>query len=224
MVWHHGGAKLHAINMKFNNLTGQRFGRLLVISQAPNIGKVTRWLCLCDCGQTKITRALLIASGKTKSCGCLRKESTSNSFKSHGMVETPEYSVWQAMKRRCYDPKNRYYSRYGGRGIVVCDRWKESFQAFYDDMGPRPNGYSIDRIDVDGPYSPENCKWADSVEQANNKSTNAKYVYGDETLTIAQWSRRSNISQTALRQRLKSGIPMPWAMYNIDYRSEKVEY
>jgi hypothetical protein len=210
--------------MKINNLVGNRFGNLLVISRAPNAGKATKWLCLCDCGKIKSIRALLLVTNKTVSCGCYRKKVCKKMFSNHGMSNSSEYSVWQAMKRRCYDKNNKYYDRYGGRGVTVCDRWVNSFENFYSDMGKRPKNYSIDRIDVNGNYSPENCKWSDSIEQANNKSTNSKYLYGEENLTISQWARKAQISPMALRQRLNGGIPLPWALYNIDYRSEKVEY
>jgi hypothetical protein len=208
--------------MKIIDLSGERFGRLIVLSRAPNNKKTTRWLCLCDCGITKAINATCLTKEITQSCGCLRKEKTGKQFSRHGMTNSSEYSIWCAMKRRCSDKNNRYYHRYGGRGIVVCDNWKDSFENFYKDMGKKPDGYSIDRIDVNGNYSPENCKWSNAVEQANNKSTNNFLTYGDETHTIAEWSRIGGIPQTALHQRIKSGMPMPYAMYNIDYRTINV--
>ena len=208
--------------MKIIDLSGERFGRLIVLSRAPNNKTTTRWLCLCDCGTTKAINATCLTKEITKSCGCLRKEKTGKQFSRHGMSDSSEYSIWLAMRRRCYDKNNKDFLRYGGRGIVVCDRWKDSFQNFYADMGNKPNGCSIDRIDVDGNYSPENCKWSNAIEQANNKSTNHYITYGAETHTIAEWARIGGIPQPALHQRIKSGMPMPYAMYNIDYRTINV--
>jgi len=204
------------------NIFGQRFGRLSVLDRGENKGKQYGWICICDCGKTVNVNGNSLRSGRTKSCGCLRAESLSQLAKKHGLVNSPEYGVWQAMKKRCYDAKNSDYARYGGRGITVCDRWINSFENFISDMGKRPNGYSIDRINVDGNYEPSNCKWASSVEQANNKSNNAKYTYGAETHTIAEWAKIGSIPQTLLRTRLVKGMKLPYALYNIDYRTVNV--
>jgi len=201
------------------DLSGQRFGRLLVISRDQNKGKQSGWLCLCDCAKTTVIAASSLKNGLSKSCGCYRNEISSKRATKHSMAESQEYGIWQAMKRRCNNKNNPDFHRYGGRGITVCQRWMDSFANFYADMGKRPHGHSIDRIDVNGNYEPLNCKWSDSIQQANNKSTNVRYEYGDETHTIAEWARISGIPQTLLRKRLHDGIKMPYALYNIDYRS-----
>lgn len=152
---------------------GTRFGRLIVHSQ-DSVG----WMCLCDCGGNKVVRGTALRAGYVRSCGCLQPETASLLGKSrttHGcsgrnMTLNPEYYVWKAMKGRCSNPTARHYPDYGGRGIRVCEEWDKSFQAFFDDMGPRPNKhYSLDRKNNDGNYEPSNCRWATPKEQANNR-------------------------------------------------------
>ena len=126
--------------------------------------------------------------------------------KTHGMTKTPEYQAWLDMKARCCNPNYQHYSHYGGRGIGVCDRWKNSFQNFFLDMGSRPTAkHSLDRIDNDGDYCPENCRWATKAEQQNNKSTNRLITIGCVTLTIAQWTKEMGFDKTVIYNRLNSG-------------------
>jgi hypothetical protein len=126
--------------------------------------------------------------------------------KSHGMCRTPEYARWFSMKARCYNPKDSNFARYGGRGITVCDRWRNDFQAFFADMGPPPTpAHQIERIDNDGPYSPENCRWATRTEQASNRHTNQTITFRGETLTVQEWARRTGIKAPALYWRLHDG-------------------
>lgn len=164
--------------MKILNLTGKKFGRLTVVKQAepyisPKGYKKKRWLCGCECGKTAMATTADLLSGHTLSCGCYQKEMTSKCSKSHGMRFTNIYHVWQGMKDRCINPNNKRYKDWGGRGIRVCDEWKNDFQAFYDYVSQLPHfeekGYSLDRIDNDGNYEPGNVKWSTRVEQANNK-------------------------------------------------------
>ena len=158
--------------MKFNDLLGQRFGRLTVIKRAPNRGVKVNWLCQCDCGKQSVAFASDLRSGTHQSCGCLQKERVTKH--SHAQRHTNggsiTYGSWQAMKGRCFNPRVPKYEYYGGRGITVCDRWANSFQAFLDDMGERPShNHSIDRIDSDGDYTPDNCRWATRAEQSQNQ-------------------------------------------------------
>lgn len=149
------------------NLIGQRFGMLVVLEEAPKVQSEITWRCRCDCGNETIVRRYALRNGNTRSCGCLRY--TAN--KTHGGTYTSLYGTWQNMKNRCTNKDADDYKWYGGRGITICDRWLNSFAAFAEDMGPKPTGMSLDRIDNDGPYNPSNCKWSTQKEQCNNRRT-----------------------------------------------------
>ena len=123
----------------------------------------------------------------------------------HGMSYTPEWHSWMAMRQRCHYPSSINYPNYGGRGIKVCDRWMNSFEAFYKDMGPRPEGMSLERVDNDKDYSPDNCTWATTPEQGTNQRTNRLITHDGETLTMMQWSRRTGLSKHVIYRRLKKG-------------------
>lgn len=155
--------------MKARDLTGMRFGRLVVTELAPSMvvsGRSRRhWRCSCDCGEVVTVIALALISGGTKSCGCFRLDRITT----HGMTGTPEYRSWRSMLQRCMNVSSNRYMNYGGRGISVCDRWMD-FANFFSDMGSRPSlDYSLDRIDNDGNYEPGNCRWATRSEQQRNK-------------------------------------------------------
>ena len=167
---------------KLNDLTDQKFGRWKVLRRVENHGSATRWLCQCECGEKKKVVGSTLTGGKSKSCGCLQRELTSKNHKVHGEAYTKtittEYRIWVAMRKRCSNPKDSSYHNYGGRGITVCERW-DNYENFLEDMGRRPtNGHSIDRIDVNGPYEPSNCKWSDKFEQSINKRIHPKNTSG----------------------------------------------
>lgn len=198
--------------MKFIDLIGRKFGLLTVIKKTDKKcnGKIV-WECLCDCGNIVEVTGNHLRSGSVKSCGCIMK----THGHSGGIDKKPSdtYTCWRSMIQRCYNNKNKRYKDYGGRGITVCEEWKY-FTNFLSDMGERPNGKSIDRIDVNGNYEPSNCRWATTKEQQNNLRNNRKVVYNGKTLTITELAEIFDIDRYVLYARLKR------AGWNI----EKVEH
>lgn len=192
------------------NLSGFRFGRWTVLAFAPPFAGETRlplW-CRCDCGREKIVRRCSLINGSSRSCGCLLREGHNN--RRHSLSGSSTYQTWIDMRRRCEQPQNKNFARYGGRGIAVCDRWRQSFEAFVEDMGLRPDGKSLDRKDGDGPYSPENCRWATQAEQQNNRRSNRPLTWRGETHNLGIWAAKVGLSPSTLRQRLgyvSAGLP-----------------
>lgn len=196
---------------KYKDITGQRFNNLTVLRYyGSNYRGDAEWYCKCDCGEIAIVIGSQLRNGHTKSCGCLQKEwtSTNKPHTTHGLSEIPEFKVWVDIRRRC-NPKNANnpkYSLYAGRGIKVCNRWLNSFENFYEDMGDRPTPYhSIERKDNNGDYTPENCRWATDIEQANNRRSNILLTWNGKTQTITQWGNEVGINPSVLRDRYHCG-------------------
>lgn len=192
--------------MKPIELTGQRFGRLIVLDRAENdrFGKA-RWRCQCDCGKETTTRSNTLLKGETLSCGCLFQEKRAlGSKRSHGQSKTALYSVWSVAKGRCENPTDKNYRYYGGRGITMCDRWRRSFTDFQADMGPRPEGYTLGRINNDGPYAPENCRWETYKQQARNTRRTFLVSHEGTTQTIGAWAEQLGIDEHALYFRIRT--------------------
>jgi hypothetical protein len=189
---------------------GQRYGMLTAESVSVEAGKYrTLWKCKCDCGANTIVRAAYLMEGHTKSCGCYRRLWTGEHQKKHGHAYkgkvSSEYRTWQMMRARCKDVKCKDFQNYGGRGIRVCEEWDRSFSAFLKDMGLKPKGMSIDRIDNNKNYEPGNCRWATRQEQNSNTRANQFITFNGLTLTHAQWERKMDLGEGRIYARLKRG-------------------
>lgn len=189
------------------DLTGQRFGRLTVLEFVPNDRtKSSYWKCECKCGRIIVARMSDLKKGKTSSCGCIRRELIITKNTKHGAAQTRLYKIWKGMKQRCLYRKHTHYKEYGGRGITICEEWKNNFKAFYE--WSIQNGYTdkltIDRIDVDGNYEPSNCRWVDMKTQCRNKKNNTIVVYEGKEITLAEAAELSGINRkTFIRHYLK---------------------
>lgn len=195
-----------------HDLAGRVFGRLTVVLFLGADRKARRkWRCLCACnGEPRDVWEQALLKGVTLSCGCLHREIVAaNSFKHghavHGAAVSPEYSSWRSLRDRCENPNNKRFADYGGRGIALCDRWRNSFLEFLADMGPRPPGTSIDRKDNDRGYEPGNCRWATRKEQQRNRRCSTLLTFRGETLSIPDWADRLGIALAALAARVRRG-------------------
>jgi len=189
------------------DLTGQRFGRLIVIKRVENKGKHVRWLAKCDCGNFIITSGRSLRSTtpgrNTRSCGCLRVDIARKNSTKHGKTHTRLYRIWSNMKRRCNSEQDKDYKNYGGRGIKVCEEWKNDFIPFYN--WAMSNGYrddlTIDRIDFNGNYEPSNCRWATTEQQGNNTRINVYITYKGKTQSLKMWSKELKLGYWMLLSR-----------------------
>ena len=197
---------------KLKDLTGQRFGRWTVIKRSTksSVNHATYWLCKCDCGTEKDVDAKKLVSGESKSCGCLMKEINAKLHTKHGMDETRLCNVYRGIVQRCCDSNSKLFTYYGGRGIWICDEWRNDFTAFH--KWAMENGYdenaehgkcTIDRIDNNGSYCPENCRIVSMKTQCNNRRSNIVVEYRGEKKTIAEWCDELHLSYFTIYQRIK---------------------
>lgn len=190
-------------NKRIDDLTNRRFGNWFVLGYVGYYTSRTAWLCRCDCGVERIVAGCGLTTGKSTNCGCVRYV---NHFKKHGMTDSAEHRIWRGILTRCYNKNHHSYQDYGGRGITVCQRWRDSFQAFYDDMGPRPSPkHSINRINNNAGYEPDNCEWITNKEQSNNRRSNVLITLDGITLNINQWADRLRIRPSTLYSRVRLG-------------------
>lgn len=203
---------------------GSRFGRLSVLGAVRGARKKGwRQVCLCDCGNKILTYGYRLKSGHTRSCGCLKDETAGKHSLIHGATvgrkRTPEHRSWSKAIGRCHCVTDNAYGKYGGRGIKVCERWLKSFKAFLDDMGKRPGpDYSLDRIDVNGDYCPENCRWATKKQQALNKRITKALGYQGIVRPLQEWSEILGFSVSKARYLMIKGVPDEEILFGGWYR------
>lgn len=204
---------------------GDKIGRLTILSfckKKEQNGKNRYYAtCECECGTIKDIRVDSLGKEykKTQSCGCYLRENHGKGNLRHGMIHTPTYKSWWSMKNRCFNKNAKGYQKYGAKGITVCDRWKDSFENFLEDMGERPSlKYSIDRIDVNGNYEPSNCRWATQKEQQNNRGNNIRLYHNGEEHTITEWASILGINPSAIRVRLRRGKTVEESLSTVDNR------
>lgn len=197
------------------NIVGNHYGRLTVIAFDHVRNRSSYWRCICDCGNETIVRGDCLKSGNTKSCGCLNHEATNVI---HGLANTRLYHTYHAMRQRCYNPNERFFARYGGRGIKVCDEWLNDFQTFAS--WARSHGYadglSIDRIDNDGDYTPENCRWVDQRTQNRNNSRNTVIEFRGERKILTEWCETFGVNVSTAISRIRRG----WSLDRVFNLSE----
>lgn len=186
--------------------SGETYGRLTVVNRDGYMGDQAAWQCRCSCGNTVKVASYSLGSGETQSCGCLQRERAADSSRTHGRSDSKEYRTWQAMRTRCTNENRDNYSHYGGRGITVCDRWMDSFEAFYSDMGPAPSeDHTIERNDGNGHYGPGNCRWATQKEQMRNTSRSVFVNWQGRSITLVELSETVDVSYDLLQARIARG-------------------
>lgn len=199
---------------RVKDLVGEKFGRLTVVSYVGSTRSSSEWQCQCECGNTRVVLRTNLMNGQTTSCGCFRRETASVRHTTHGQRNSPEYKVWVSLIQRCCNPNDAGYSRYGERGIGVCERWRNSFEAFFEDMGKRPSSkHSIERQKNSEGYCKENCIWATSKEQTRNRRSNVVLVFEGRKQCLADWASEFGLRTDTLWRRLnKLGWPLERAL------------
>lgn len=200
----------------FKDLTGKRFGRLIVESLAPRQpnSRMAFWNCICECGNTCIVNGQMLRLGRVTSCKCWARETTSSRFKRHGLTRTREHRIWVNIRQRCLNPKTPAFKNYGGRGITICDRWMDSFTAFLDDMGPCPDGMTIDRIDNALGYSKDNCRWTTRLVQNRNSRRSIRVEHQGSIISMRELSNMTGIPYPTLINRHRRGSPLVVATFH----------
>lgn len=202
----------------FRDLTGQKFGRWTVLNHAGKKYAEQFWLCQCDCGTKRILIGGTLKKGSSKSCGCYSKEQSTK----HGMEQTKTYTTWAQMKARCRNKNHKEYPRYGGRGIQVCERW-DDFRNFYADMGDKPDGMSIDRINNDGNYEPSNCRWVAQTEQIRNRRVSPKFIWDGENKSLAEIAALHNLPWRRVYERIRAGWELSKALQPVAPRQKRLK-
>jgi hypothetical protein len=193
------------------NQIGSSFGRLVVIKKGdthrfPSGKTASKWICKCSCGNEISVMWSHLTSGHTQSCGCFREEARKTISRTHGMAKTPEYNIWCAMRARVGNPNNRHFKHYGGRGIKVCEEWDKSFEKFFSDMGPRPTSrHTIERINTNGDYEPQNTKWDTYKNQQRNRRNNHIIEVDGVSKCLTEWADISGINWSTIRKRIVLG-------------------
>lgn len=212
------------------DLTGMKYGRLTVIGRdddqiAPSGRRHTMWQCQCSCGNTVSVESSALRRGKTVSCGCAKREALSLRQKIHGEKNTKLYGVWSTMKARCHNKNTAAYKDYGLRGISVCDSWKNDYMEFrrWAYETGYTDGMSIDRINNDLGYCPDNCRWADKRTQANNRRSNRIYTIDGETHNLTEWSNLYGINPKTLFTRIYSGSDFESALKSIAHKEHQTQ-
>lgn len=182
----------------------ERFGRLILVRHLPG----RKSLFQCDCGALKEIDRYNVRYGGASSCGCIKRETAAAEARrrtTHGMTNTPEYRAWNSMRERCRNPNHRFFEHYGARGISVCAEW-DSFEAFYAAMGKRPDGFSLERIDNEKGYYPENCAWIPRPDQNRNRSDSVRLTYQGQQMILADLARITGVHATSIGRRLDAGM------------------
>lgn len=214
----------------FIDITGEKFGRLTAIEHIKGCrGNPPKWKCICECGNITYVETNKLKSGHTTSCGCKLqevKDSIANLNKTHGQSNTRLYQTWQNMRERCYSTKNKVYDYYGGRGIGVCDDWRYNFSSFYE--WAMQNGYNdkltIDRIDVNKGYSPDNCQWVTMKQQCRNKRNNLYLDYNGESISMAELAERTGMNYSTLQDRIRRGFNLEKSLSKTNYARKLITF